>query len=192
MRITAPTILRFFGATLLGFSATVVDQRAIVPKPTTRRPIPHRTGPAPVPQNQMTIAPGKRAFSFTIKDLTGITGLIQTNSRVDVVAVRQKKGKGMVASIVLENLRVLAFAVDWVREADVDDSSISPKKDGLPIVRSYTVAPRLVTTVEVTPEEGARLAAASTEGDLQLLLRGWGDRAVSSPPPVTSAALTKR
>jgi Flp pilus assembly protein CpaB len=176
MRITAQTVLRFFGATLLGLSATVVDERASVPKPAARRPIPIRAAPAPGPVSriEMMIAPGNRAFAFSVKDVSGIAGLILPNSRVDVVAVREKKGKGRVASIVMQNLRVLAIAREWVTEADGN------------AVR------RLVTTVEVTPEEGARLAEATTEGDVQLMLRGRGDRALSSPSPVTSAALTKR
>ena len=175
MRITAQTVLRFFGAAVLGFGATIVDQRAAVPKPATQRSIAIRVVPAPVPLSQIeTIAPGKRAFSFPVNDLTGITGLLMPNSRVDVVAVVQVKGKGPVARVFMENVRVLSFKSDWVTE------------DG------GTSGRRLVVTVEVTPEEGVRLAEATTQGNLQLLLRRWGDRAFSSPPPVTSAALTKR
>jgi len=194
MTITAETILRFFGAALLGFGATVVDQRTTAPKPAPRASIPirARAARAPVPLNELTIAPGKRAFSFGIKDLTGITGLIQRNSRVDIVAVRQEKGKGVVANIIIENLRVLAFAVDWVREPDDRDLTSSSTKPGSPRVRSYRLTQRLVTTVEVTPEEGARLAEASTQGELQLLLRGWGESEAASAPPVTSVVLPKR
>ena len=123
---------------------------------------------------QVRITPGKRAFAFRVNDVSGIASLIQPNSRVDLIVVVDGSEKGRVAKVVMENLRVLAIGAAPQR---------SP--DGLPI----NVA---VCTVEVTPEEGERLAVATTQGPIQLMLRGYGDSESAKPPSRPTARLTPR
>jgi pilus assembly protein CpaB len=115
---------------------------------------PDGTGPG----LEVKITPGKRAFAFRINDVSGIAGLIQPNSRVDILLVMNSGGdKGSVAKLFMENMRVLAIGAVAQRA-----------EDG----RQINAA---VCTVEVTPEEGEKLAIATTQGQIQLLLRGYGD-----------------
>ena len=114
---------------------------------------PDGTGPG----LEVKITPGKRAFAFRINDVSGIAGLIQPNSRVDILVVIDGGDKGRVAKLFMENMRVLAIGAVAQRA-----------EDG----RQINAA---VCTVEVTPDEGERLAIATTQGQIQLMLRGYGD-----------------
>jgi pilus assembly protein CpaB len=115
---------------------------------------PEGTGPG----LEVKITPGKRAASFRVNDVSGIAGLIQPNSRVDIVVVMDGGAeKGRVARVFMENMRILAM------------NAVSQRtEDGRPINAA-------VATVEVTPSEGERLALATTQGQIQLMLRGYGD-----------------
>ena len=107
---------------------------------------------------EVKITPGKRAMSFRINDVSGIAGLIPPNSRVDIVVVMDGGAeKGRMAKLFMENMRVLAIAAATERP-----------QDGRPT--NATVA-----TVEVTPSEGEKLALVTTQGQIQLMLRGYGD-----------------
>src|SRR5262245_58595075 len=115
---------------------------------------PDGTGPG----LEVKITPGKRAFAFRINDVSGIAGLIQPNSRVDIlVVINSGAEKGNVAKLFMENMRVLAIGAVAQRT-----------EDG----RQINAA---VCTVEVTPEEGEKLAIATSQGQIQLMLRGYGD-----------------
>jgi pilus assembly protein CpaB len=106
------------------------------------------------------IAPGKRAMALRINDVAGISGLIQPDSRVDVVlTLRDARGRmsQQMSKLFLENLRVLSVGSRVDREADGDP------------IQARTV------TVEVTPDEAERLALAQRQGTIQLVLRGFGD-----------------
>lgn len=107
---------------------------------------------------EVKIAPGKRAVSFRINDVSGIAGLIRPNSRVDIVVVMDGGAeKGRMAKVFLENMRILAIG-----------SAPQPTEDGRPM--NATVA-----TVEASPNEGEKLALVTTQGQIQLMLRGYGD-----------------
>ena len=115
---------------------------------------PDGTGPG----LEVRLTPGKRASSFRINDLSGIAGLIQPNSRVDILLVENSgSGKGPVARIAMTNMRVLAIGAIPQR---------APDGRGI----NATVA-----TIEVTPEEAEKLALITTQGSIQLVLRGYGD-----------------
>jgi pilus assembly protein CpaB len=115
---------------------------------------PDGTGPG----LEVKITPGKRASSFRINDVSGIAGLIQPNSRVDILVVMNSGGeKGSLAKIAMENMRILAIGAVPQRA-----------EDGRAINAS-------VATVEVTPEEAEQLALITTQGSIQLVLRGYGD-----------------
>jgi pilus assembly protein CpaB len=115
---------------------------------------PEGTGPG----LEVKITPGKRAFAFRINDVSGIAGMIQPNSRVDIVLVMDGGAeKGRVAKVFMENMRILAM------------NAVSQRtEDGRPINAA-------VATVEVTPSEGEALTIATTQGQIQLMLRGYGD-----------------
>ena len=120
------------------------------------------------------ITPGKRAVSFRINDVSGIAGLIQPDSRVDIVVVMDGGAeKGRMARVFLENMRILAIGSDPQRS-----------EDGRPI--NATVA-----TVEATPNEGEQLALVTTQGQIQLMLRGYGDPDSAKTRGATTAQIVR-
>jgi pilus assembly protein CpaB len=116
---------------------------------------PNGTGPG----LQVKITPGKRAIAVRIDDVAGISGMIQPNSRVDVmVTIRDSEKNGQqVSKLFMSNMRVLS--VGTISQVSSDNRPIS--------------AP--TATLEVTPVEAERLAIAQGEGRIQLVLRGYGD-----------------
>src|SRR5574340_435156 len=122
--------------------------------------VPGRLAPSGTgPGLEVKITPGKRAMAIRINDVAGISGLIQPNSRVDVmVTMRNGPGeKQEISKLFMENMRVLSVG-----------TQVQRGPDGKPI--NATTA-----TLEVTPEEAERLAAATNQGSIQLVLRGYGD-----------------
>ena len=121
------------------------------------------------------IPPGKRAVSFRINDVSGIAGLIQPNSRVDIVVVMDGGAeKGRMAKVFMENMRILAIGSDP-----------QGSEDGRPIN-----AP--VATVEATPSEGEELALMTTQGQIQLMLRGYGDPDSAKTSGATTTQIVQR
>ena len=118
------------------------------------------------PGLEVKITPGKRAMSFRVNDVSGIVGLIQPNSRIDILVVVNGQ-KGRVAKVFMENMRLLAIGTVQQRSADG---------------RAHN---GMVCTIEVTPEEGERLAIAAAQGSLQVMLRGYG-------VPDTARAFSRR
>ena len=112
------------------------------------------------------IVSGRRAFSITVKDDTGVSGYLLPGSRVDVHVTMmkeveiglQKKKKGMVTKTILQNVEVLAAG--GVKEAGQK--------------RSRITAP--VVTLLLTPQESDRLALAASVGSIWLSMRNPRDR----------------
>ncbi len=103
----------------------------------------------------------KRAMSVKVDRVIGVSGYIAPEHRVDVlvtVSYKEKESVLPVTKTILENIRVLAVG------SEVDDK----EKKGKPISVD-------VVTLEVTPEEGEKLALASTQGKIQLALRNYVD-----------------
>jgi pilus assembly protein CpaB len=121
--------------------------------------VPGRLAPVGTgPGLEVKISPGKRAMAVRINDVAGISGLIQPNSRVDVlVTMRETGGRGQLSKLFMENMRVLSVGTQVQRGLD-----------GLP-------ADGKIATLEVTPTEAERLAVAMGQGTIQLVLRGYGD-----------------
>jgi pilus assembly protein CpaB len=115
--------------------------------------------PGTGPGLQVKITPGKRAMAVKIDDVVGVSGLIQPDSRVDVlVTLRDQQSDGeQVSKLFMSNMRVLSVGT-------VDRSG----PDNRPIVAT-------TATLEVTPIEAERLAVAMRDGTIQLVLRGYGD-----------------
>src|SRR6476661_6156383 len=128
----------------------IFEGEAIVPG----RLAPSGTGPG----IEVKITPGKRAMGLRINDVAGVSGLIQPNSRVDVlVNINSDGGKGQqVSKLFMENMRVLSVGTNVERDAEGK------------AIQAATA------TLEVTPEEAERLAIAVSQGTIQLVLRGYG------------------
>ena len=108
---------------------------------------------------EVKITPGKRAYGIRVNDVATLAGMIQPNSRVDMMVVINDPNEGgkQVAKLFMSNMRVLAIGPVTQRA-----------EDGRAI-------PGAVATIEVTPQQSEELAIASTQGQIQLVLRGYGD-----------------
>ena len=121
--------------------------------------VPGRLAPSGTgPGLEVKIPPGQRAMAVRINDVAGISGLLQPNSRVDVlVTIKEVNSERQVAKLFMSNMLVLSVGTEVQRDTQ-----------GKPI-NATTV------TLAVTPEEAERLAIAMNTGSIQLVLRGYGD-----------------
>jgi pilus assembly protein CpaB len=111
------------------------------------------------------IPEGYRAMTVKVDDVVGVAGFARPGSLVDVVVVIQPNdnttsGTGPVSKIVLQNIKVLASGqnIDQPKNGDREAQSVK------------------AVTLQVTPEEAEKLALASTEGKLQLVMRNSIDQ----------------
>lgn len=120
---------------------------------------------------EMKIAPGTRAMAVKINDVAGISGLLQPNSRVDVLVTlpEDQDKNSQMAKLFMENMRVLSVG-----------TSVQRDNDGKPNTAT-------TVTLGVTPEEAERLAVAMNRGTIQLVMRGYGD-----PDTVRTRGATSR
>ena len=104
------------------------------------------------------IQQGKRAIAVKGDKVIGISGFINPRDRVDIlVTLTHPKTKNEMTKLVLENIPVLATGTQ-IQENDKGELS-----------------PVDVYTLEVTPEEGEKLALAASKGKLQFALRNATD-----------------
>jgi pilus assembly protein CpaB len=124
-----------------------------------------RLAPTTVASGGMAVvlAPNKRAMSVKVDKVIGISGFIRPNNRVDVLVTTKYKGGSSaglsVTKTVLENILVLAVGHGF-------GGNVEDKKS-----KAITG----VITLEVTPEEGEKLALATNKGTIQLALRHYAD-----------------
>lgn len=105
------------------------------------------------------LPPNKRAMTVKVDEASGVAGFLAPENRVDVVvtADRGDFSKNPLSKVVFQNLKVLGIG-----------QKIEVKPGDKP-----QVVPTV--TLEVTLEEGERLALAAQEGRISLVLRGVGD-----------------
>jgi pilus assembly protein CpaB len=118
-----------------------------------------------------TIDPGYRAVSVQITDQSGVAGLIQTNSRVDVLFTRPGTMLEASTSTILQNVKVLSVGRLLPTGATVD-----PRAQRSPVV-----------TLVLAPEDAQKLELAKNEGKISLSLRNPLDnsRAEATGPMTT-------
>jgi pilus assembly protein CpaB len=102
-----------------------------------------------------TIEPGYRAMSVQITDVSGVAGLIQPNSRVDVLFTRPGSMAEATTSTILQNVKVLSIGrVTQVGQA------VDPRAPKMP-----------VATLVLAPEDAQKLELAKNQGKISLALR---------------------
>ncbi|MDT5157015.1 MAG: pilus assembly protein CpaB [Acidobacteriota bacterium] len=111
------------------------------------------------------IPEGYRAMTVKVDDVVGVAGFARPGSLVDVVVVIQPSdnattNQGPISKIVLQNIKVLASG------QNID----KPKNDDREAQQVKAV------TLQVTPDQAEKLALASTEGKLQLVMRNSTDQ----------------
>lgn len=108
------------------------------------------------------IPEGHRAMTVSVDQVAGVAGFINPSNIVDVVLTASPQGSSQsISKIVLQNVPVLAIG------------QIVDQKEGKPV----TVP---TVTMDVSPEDAEKLAVASTQGRLQLVLRRAGDKEVAN------------
>ena len=107
------------------------------------------------------IAPGMRATTIRVNDITGVAGFVLPGDRVDILLTRDPAGGGggrrqgggnLQTDVFLQNMKVLAIAQD----ANEDRNKPAVVK---------------AVTLEVTPTQGQKLTLAQKLGSLSLSLR---------------------
>jgi pilus assembly protein CpaB len=123
------------------------------------------------------IPDGYRAMTVKVDDVVGVSGFIMPGTLVDIVVVitpPKKTGQEeMISKIVLQNIKVLASG------QNID----KPKND-----RDVERAVKAVT-LQVTPEQAEKLALASSEGRLQLVMRNSIDQGDEVTPGANKSSL---
>jgi len=122
------------------------------------------------------IPDGYRAMTVKVDDVVGISGFIMPGTLVDVVVVIDPPSKegnqSKVSKIVLQNIKVLA-----------NGQNIDKPKNDRETERVKAV------TLQVTPEQAEKLALASNEGELQLVMRNSVDQNDEATPGANKASL---
>jgi pilus assembly protein CpaB len=132
------------------------------------------------------LAPGMRAVTIRVDDISGVAGFVTPGDRVDVLMTRQQtaapqtSGEGQAAAtqqgefaseVILEDIKVLTA------DQNADERSTTPG-----VVRAVTV--------EVSSQQAQKVALAQQAGMLYLLLRAAGDQAVAVPSDVDAIKTT--
>ena len=109
------------------------------------------------------IPAGYRAMTVKVDDVIGVAGFLQPGTMVDVLTVIDPPGNNIssnpISKIVLQNVKVLASGQNLDKPKDEREA------DAVKAV-----------TLQVTPDQAERLALASTEGKLRLMLRNMIDQ----------------
>lgn len=128
------------------------------------------------------VTPGKRALAVKGDKVIGVSGFIKPGNRVDVlVTLTDPRDDEEMNKLVLQDILVLATGTE-VSKGGKDTKDTAPVD---------------VYTLEVTPEEGEKLALAASEGKLQFALRNAIDgetvftKGASIPDALSSYSFSK-
>ncbi|HVF41466.1 MAG TPA: Flp pilus assembly protein CpaB [Pyrinomonadaceae bacterium] len=108
------------------------------------------------------IPEGYRAMTVKVDDVIGVAGFLQPGTMVDVLTVIEPTSQSSgnpISKIVLQNVKVLASG------QNLDKPKDQREPDTVKAV-----------TLQVTPEQAEKLALASSEGKLRLMLRNQVDQ----------------
>ena len=126
-----------------------------------------------------TIDKGLRAVSVQITDVSGVAGLVQPKSRVDVIFTRPGSMEEASTSTILQNVQVLSTG------------RLPPSGLSAQAAAAEARAPRAqVVTLLLTPDQAQVLELAKNEGKISLSLRNPQDTAeMDSGEPITPEVL---
>ena len=155
---------------LIGRVATV---RIAVREPITES----RLAPVGAAGGLSSVIPdGYRAMTVKVDDVVGVSGFIQPGTLVDIVVTiippDNARLREKVSKIVLQNIKVLASG-----------QNIDKPKNEKETERVKAV------TLQVTPEQAEKLALASSEGRLQLVMRNSVDQGDETTPGANKSSL---
>jgi len=121
-----------------------------------------------------TIERGYRAVTVQITDATGVAGLIQANSQVDVIFTRPGSMAEATTSTILQKVKVLS-----VGRAVPTGQTVDPRAPKSPTV-----------TLVLKPDDAQKLELAKSQGKISLTLRNPTDEVNAAPTePYTTDVL---
>ena len=153
--------------------------RVVVTRLSPREPVTEsRLAPVGTAGGLSSVIPdGYRAMTVKVNDVVGVSGFIMPGTLVDIVVVispPKESGQGeMISKIVLQNIKVLASG-----------QNIDRPKDDREVERGVKAV-----TLQVTPEQAEKLALASSEGKLQLVMRNSVDQGDEVTPGANKSSL---
>jgi pilus assembly protein CpaB len=121
------------------------------------------------------IPEGYRAMNVRVDDVVGISGFIMPGTLVDIVVVIEPpegQNRERISKIVLQNIKVLA-----------NGANLDKPKNEKEVERVKTV------TLQVTPDQAEKLALATSEGRLQLVMRNSIDQGDEVTPGANKRSL---
>ncbi len=122
------------------------------------------------------IPEGYRAMNVRVDDVVGISGFIMPGTLVDIVVVIEPpdnvQNRERISKIVLQNIKVLA-----------NGANLDKPKNEKEAERVRTV------TLQVTPDQAEKLALATSEGRLQLVMRNSIDQGDEVTPGANKRSL---
>ena len=104
------------------------------------------------------ISPGKRAFSIRVTEEEGVAGFVLPGNYVDILLNAKDASGHPTSKLLLEKILVLAIAQERSK----------PNRSEPKVVN--------VVTLEVTPEQAAKVDLAHATGNLSLVLRNQSDK----------------
>ncbi len=106
----------------------------------------------------LRIPQGMRAFTVRVNEAVGVGGFLMPDARVDVLLTTTSSDQRatQMSKIILEDIRVLAVG------QTIDQKDSKPISVG-------------TVTLAVTPEDAEKLALASNDGKIHLVLRNFAD-----------------
>lgn len=117
-----------------------------------------------------TLAPGNRAMAINVNAQTSVGGFVTPGDHVDIVLTSQDE-KGLRAVTILQNIRVVGID----QQADELDETAQVAR---------------TVTIEVSPEQGQKLALAQRAGTLSLTLRNIPQEGDAEDKPLDSIRLS--
>ncbi len=114
---------------------------------------------------------GMRAVSIPIADVSGVAGLIQPRSHVDVLFTRPGSMAEAMTTVVLENAIVLSIG----RNTEIVPTA-APAAGAAATTANVSATQTRAVTLLVTPEDARKVELAKNQGRLSLALRNPLDK----------------
>lgn len=127
------------------------------------------------------IPEGMRAVSFSVNDVTGVSGFAKPGDKVDILLVTSREGVDRITSkILLKDVLILAVnkssGTPQPQKTDKDGKDLpdgsAPRQSSS---NTSSIGTPSVVTVALTPYDAAKLIASTQIGQLQMLLRPSND-----------------
>lgn len=127
------------------------------------------------------IPEGMRAVSFSVNDVTGVSGFAKPGDKVDILLVTSREGVDRITSkILLKDVLILAVnkssSQPQPQKTDKDGKGVpdgsAPRQTSS---STASIGTPSVVTVALTPYDAAKLIASTQIGQLQMLLRPTND-----------------